>query len=164
MTRYTINLGRARTFSRKKRAQKAMSILREELERREGEVSIDPEINSRIWERGAEKPPSKLEVEIVESDGSRTAVLPDSSRDDRANEEQEAEEVEEKEDDTDEDTGEQEKDESGSDTDYEEIVSGTVSEAKEAISELDDPDYDRLLELEKQGKDRKTLKEFIEQQ
>ncbi|MFB6292469.1 MAG: hypothetical protein ABEI58_03685 [Candidatus Nanohaloarchaea archaeon] len=46
--------------------------------------------------------------------------------------------------------------------DYEEILSGTVKEAKDAIRDLDDPDYDELLALEEDGKDRKTLKEWIE--
>ncbi len=48
--------------------------------------------------------------------------------------------------------------------DYEEILSGTVQEAKDAIGELDDPDYSELLSLEEEGKDRKTLKEWLESQ
>jgi len=45
--------------------------------------------------------------------------------------------------------------------DYEGIVSGTVSDAKEQLQELDDPDYEAALEAEENGKDRKTLKEWI---
>ncbi|MFB6265817.1 MAG: 50S ribosomal protein L31e [Candidatus Nanohaloarchaea archaeon] len=67
MSRYTVNLTRARSFSRRKRASKAMSILREKLEKQEGEeVSISPEINNRLWENGVENPPGRLEVEVVE--------------------------------------------------------------------------------------------------
>ena len=47
---------------------------------------------------------------------------------------------------------------------FDDIVSGTVGDAKEAIQDLENPDYDQLLEAEESGKDRKTLKEFIENQ
>lgn len=40
--------------------------------------------------------------------------------------------------------------------------SGTVEEVKDQIRELEEPDYQSLLEHEKDGKDRKTVKEFIE--
>lgn len=141
---YTINLSRARTFSRQRRAQKAMRILREELEDRENTtVSISPEVNSKIWERGAEKPPSKLEVEVVMAGGEKTAVLPDKKPDQTTQE-------------TTEEPGE-------SKEDYSQVVSGTVSEAKEKIEELESPDYNKLLEAEEEGKNRKTLKEFIQE-
>ncbi len=48
------------------------------------------------------------------------------------------------------------------DVDYEDVLEGTVDEVKNAIKELEDPDYEALLEAEKEGKDRKTVKEFIE--
>lgn len=44
---------------------------------------------------------------------------------------------------------------------YEEIVSGTITEAKEQLEEMDDPDYGEALEAEKQNKDRKTLVEWL---
>jgi ribosomal protein S24E len=47
-------------------------------------------------------------------------------------------------------------------TDYQEIVSGTISEAKEKASETDSIDYDQMLEAEKNNKNRKTLKQWIE--
>lgn len=50
------------------------------------------------------------------------------------------------------------------DTDYEEILSGTVDEAKKSIRDMENPDYEELLRLEKEGDDRKTLKEFLERQ
>jgi protein-disulfide isomerase len=47
--------------------------------------------------------------------------------------------------------------------DHENILEGTVAEIKEAVRERDlNPEI--LLELEKMGKDRKTLKEFLEEQ
>ncbi|MFB6190529.1 MAG: hypothetical protein ABEJ91_03065 [Candidatus Nanohaloarchaea archaeon] len=158
MSRYTINLGRARSFSRRKRASKAMKILQEQLEKREGaEVSISPEVNSAIWKNGMEKPPAKIEVEVVETDDFELrAVLPGEEVDEPEPEpepepEEEAEEEEEAED-------------SGEGADYDEIVSGTVSEAKEAVKGLDDPDYGAVLEAEEANKDRKTLKEWLESQ
>ncbi|MFB6245084.1 MAG: hypothetical protein ABEJ03_01925 [Candidatus Nanohaloarchaea archaeon] len=46
--------------------------------------------------------------------------------------------------------------------DAEEMLSGTVDEVKDAIREAEDPDYENLLESEKEGEDRKTVKEFLE--
>lgn len=46
--------------------------------------------------------------------------------------------------------------------DSEDILDGTVSEVKEHVREMDEPDYRDLLEKEKDGKDRKTVKEFLE--
>jgi len=39
---------------------------------------------------------------------------------------------------------------------------GTVDEVKEQIRDLEDPDYQSLLEQEKSSKDRKTVKDFIQ--
>lgn len=39
---------------------------------------------------------------------------------------------------------------------------GNVDEVKQQIRDLDNPDYQELLEQEKNGKDRKTVKEFIQ--
>lgn len=157
MPRYTVNLGRARSFSRRKRAQKAMHILREKLEDQEGEdVSIAPEINSKIWENGMERPPAKLKVEVVETSDGLRAILPGAEVEE-PEPEPEPEEEEEKE-----DEAEEEEEDEDSGVDYEEIVSGTVGEAKEQLQELESPDYKKALEAEKDNKDRKTLKEWLE--
>lgn len=57
-----------------------------------------------------------------------------------------------------EDTDEEEKER------YEEILSGTIGEGKEAIDDMENPDFDLLLEIEEENKDRKGMKEFIESQ
>lgn len=44
---------------------------------------------------------------------------------------------------------------------YEEILSGTVDEAKNQISDLNNPDVDKIIEMEKDGKNRKTLLRFL---
>jgi large subunit ribosomal protein L24 len=46
----------------------------------------------------------------------------------------------------------------------EDIVSGTISDAKEAIQDLESPDFEQLLQAEKANKDRKTMIEYLESQ
>ncbi|MFP4115972.1 MAG: hypothetical protein ACLFTQ_02105 [Candidatus Aenigmatarchaeota archaeon] len=47
------------------------------------------------------------------------------------------------------------------DGNYEEVLSGTIAEAKEEIEEMDKPDFELLLETEKQNKDRKGMKKYL---
>jgi len=49
-----------------------------------------------------------------------------------------------------------------SDKDYEEILNQNVDDVRSSVQDMEDPDYRELLEQEKQGKDRKTVKEFLE--
>lgn len=63
---------------------------------------------------------------------------------------------EEKEDDADEDTGPAEP------TGYEDIVSGTINEAKDKLNDMDEPDYEAALEAEKSNKNRTTLIDWLE--
>lgn len=150
---HVINLSRAKSFARYNRAKKAMHILQDKLEELEGEkVSIDPEINSKLWERGVENPPTKLEVDVQVTDKGKVAVLAETKTTKQPQQTEETEETEETEDSSEEE----------SEVDYEEVLSGTVSEVKESVRDMEDPDYERLLELEEEGKDRKTLKEFLE--
>lgn len=53
---------------------------------------------------------------------------------------------------------------STTDADYEEIVSGTISDAKEQLQELKNADYDAALQAEKDGKNRTTFVEWLESQ
>ncbi len=46
--------------------------------------------------------------------------------------------------------------------DYKEIVSGTISDAKEALQELEQPDYNAALEAEKDNKNRTTFTDWLE--
>lgn len=48
------------------------------------------------------------------------------------------------------------------DTDYKDLLDSTVDEVRDRIDDLKNPDYGKLLDLEKQGKDRKTVKDYIE--
>ena len=46
--------------------------------------------------------------------------------------------------------------------DYSDVLSGNVDEVKNAVREMADPDFKAILDAEKRGKDRKTVKEFLE--
>ena len=74
---YTIPLGKAWISKRKKRAPKAVRIVRsfvlkhmkvrtEVEEEEEAErLVIDNEVNEKLWSRGIEKPPRKIRVRVV---------------------------------------------------------------------------------------------------
>ena len=47
---------------------------------------------------------------------------------------------------------------------YEEIVSGTITDAKDALNDMDEPDYEAALTAEKDNKNRTTLVEWLEGQ
>ena len=140
MTRHKFNLSKAKNVGPNNRSKKAMSILREKLQDAEGDVSISPELNQTVWQKGGSNPPSKIAVEVEETGGRKIArPLDEASSQQSSNTTSET-----------------------SSEDYSEAVSGTIGEAKEAILEMDNPDYKALLEAEEEGKNRKTLKEFIE--
>jgi len=145
MTIYTINLAKARSKGRNKRAKKASSLLREKLEHQEGEeISVSNEVNQKIWSRGASKPPRKIDVEVVESDDGLWAVLSDKTQKQLTEDESEEQDY--------------------TKSDYEQALDGTVSEAQEAIEDFENPDYEKFIELEEEGKARETLLEFLESQ
>lgn len=47
---------------------------------------------------------------------------------------------------------------------YEEIVSGTITDAKDALNDMDEPDYEAALTAEKDNKNRTTLVDWLEGQ
>ena len=61
---YTIPLRDAKKVARWKRSKRAVEEVRKFLRRhtKASVVVIDPALNEKIWERGAEKPPSKIRV------------------------------------------------------------------------------------------------------
>lgn len=138
MTRETVNLSRARVASRNSRAKRAVKILREKLEHQKGEeVSISSEVNQEIWERGAKKPPAKVTVDVQPTENGLKAFSAEQPK-----------------------TQSTESSSNKQDVDYEEIVEGTVSEVKDTVEE-EDVDPEKVLEAEKDNKDRKTLKQFL---
>jgi large subunit ribosomal protein L31e len=62
----TVPLRDVNAEAKHKRADRAMSIIREHLAQHfsvdEDAVRLDPSINEAIWSRGRKKPPSKLRV------------------------------------------------------------------------------------------------------
>ncbi len=47
---------------------------------------------------------------------------------------------------------------------YSEIVDGTITDAKDAIGDLENPDFDALIKAEEENKNRTTLIDWLESQ
>jgi len=75
----TIPLRDADAEANHKKADKAMSIVREHLAKHfavdEDAVRLDPSINETIWERGRSNPPSKLRVRAARFDEEGESVV-----------------------------------------------------------------------------------------
>lgn len=64
---YTIPLGKVYEAVRKKRAKRAVTMVRNFIMRHmkveeQAELSIDPQLNEYLWTRGIEKPPRRVRV------------------------------------------------------------------------------------------------------
>jgi large subunit ribosomal protein L31e len=75
----TVPLRDADAEANHKKADKAMSIVREHLAKHfaveEDAVRLDPSINEAIWERGRSNPPSKLRVRAARFDEEGESVV-----------------------------------------------------------------------------------------
>ena len=73
---YVIPLGKTRVTSRKKRAPRAIRLIREFARRhmKAEEVKIAPELNEYIWSRGIEKPPRRVKVRMEKYEGGLVKV------------------------------------------------------------------------------------------
>ncbi len=75
---YTVPLGRAWIVQKFRRAEKAMSVLKQFTERhmKPTEIIIDPSVNEAIWARGIKNPPRKIRVKMSkDSEGVVTVEL-----------------------------------------------------------------------------------------
>lgn len=75
---YTVPLGRAWIAQKFRRAEKAMSVLKQFTERhmKPTEIIIDPSVNEAIWAHGIKNPPRKIRVKMTkDSDGVVTVEL-----------------------------------------------------------------------------------------
>ncbi|MCJ7730748.1 50S ribosomal protein L31e [Candidatus Bathyarchaeota archaeon] len=75
---YTVPLTRAWIAQKFRRAEKAMSVLKQFTERhmKPTEIIIDPSVNEAIWARGIKNPPRKIRVKMTkDSDGVVTVTL-----------------------------------------------------------------------------------------
>lgn len=147
--RKTVSLSRAKIASRQNRAKKAVSVLRESFSE---EVKISRELNESIWSKGIENPPAKVTVELEEGVLYPAETFESSTQD--STEKEDEEEIDE--------GSEETESQSSDETDYSEVVDGTISDVKDRVTDLEDPDYEALIEAEEAGKDRKTLKEWLE--
>ncbi len=157
---YTIPLRKAKTTARRmNKTPKAMRAVRNFLEKhmKTNNVKIGSSINEAIWSRGIKKPPTKIRVVAKREDGAVYAEL--EGHDFKEVEEKPEPKKEEKP--KPEKTGEKTEKDS---VNYEEIVSGTISEAKKEIDKIDNPDYNQLIKAEKDNKNRDTLLSWLESQ
>jgi large subunit ribosomal protein L31e len=67
---YTVPLGRAWVAPRYRRAEKAVTVLRQFVKRhmKPDEVVIDTSVNEEIWKQGIQKPPRKIRVRLTKDD------------------------------------------------------------------------------------------------
>lgn len=75
---YVIPLRIAKGVQRYRRSRRAVKVVREFLKRhmKSDRIKLDNALNRKIWERGAEKPPSRVRVRAVKGDdGSVEAFL-----------------------------------------------------------------------------------------
>jgi len=75
---YTVPLTRAWIAQKFRRAEKAMSVLKQFTERhmKPTGIIIDPGVNEAIWARGIKNPPRKIRVKMTkDSDGVVTVTL-----------------------------------------------------------------------------------------
>ncbi|MFO7793449.1 MAG: hypothetical protein R6V35_00540 [Candidatus Nanohaloarchaea archaeon] len=148
--RKTVNISKAKTASRQSRAKKAVSVLKSHFEE---DVKVSPELNEQIWSKGIENPPSKVTVSL--EDGT---LYPAESF------ESETQEVEEETEEPDQTEEAEDESSESVDEDYSEVVDGTMDEVKDRVGELEDPDFEALIEAEEADRDRKTMKEWLENQ
>ena len=129
----------------------------------EAENMTSGEIERAIEDRGEE-----IETSDIEIDDVRDAF---EAKEEEEDEEQETEEVSEEPETEDESKADEEAPEEdaeeaeeseGDEAEYAEIVSGTISDAKDAIEDMEDPDFEALLEAEKADKNRTTFVDWLE--
>lgn len=107
---------------------------------------------------------SQIDLDSVEIDSEDEEQEPQEEEDETETEEPEESEDsgedQEEETESDEETGK----ETGPEADYSEIVDQSIDDAKDAIEELDDPDWDSLIEAEEEGRERKTFLDWLQNQ
>ena len=126
----------------------------------EAENMTSGEIERAIEDRGKEIETSDIEVNEVRDAFEEIDEAEDDSEEEATSEEPEDESKADEEA-PEEDTEEAEESE-GDEAEYEEIVSGTITDAKEAIEDMDNPDYEALLEAEENDKNRTTFVDWLE--
>jgi len=114
------------------------------------------DMTSAEIERAIEEKAEELETGDISKGEVRDAF--EEIDDEVQEEDEETEEVEEESEQ--EETGDEEV--SDQEVDYDEIVSGTISDAKDALNNLEDPDFESALEAEEENKNRTTFTDWLE--
>lgn len=161
-TLYTVNLSNTRNTARHNRAAKAMRILRDFVAQHHNteDVRISATVNNYVWRRGAENPPSSIDIQVVDRDDH--VVVEHATTESEPSAETE-ESVEEETTDAAEEPGA----DAPADLPQEVVDTlsdGTVSDAKDALQGEDAAVLEAALTFEEAHKDRKTLRRFIESQ
>ena len=109
------------------------------------------------------------EIEVSTEDLSTTDIreaFEDMDEDDISNVEESEDEEHVDESEADEEKAEVDSEESeeseGDEAEYEEIVSGTIGDAKDMIDDLEEPDFEALIEAEEDNKNRTTFIDWLE--
>ncbi len=140
---HTVNLRRVRRVNPRKRAKKAMRILKDYVTQHTGaeSVSVSNAVNHKMWENGARKPPTSIEVQIMVDGGAAHVELP--GRDvATATTTTTPEET--------------------ADLSDEDIAELNVDEVQDHV-EAGTVDAQRALDIEYAGKNRKTLIDWLEE-
>lgn len=130
---------------------------------KEAENMTSSELERAIEDKGEE-----IETSDIEKDEVREAFeeKEEEAEAEEASEEEESDNAESEEESADEEAAEEDAEQSdeseGDESEYEEIVQGTIGDAKEAIEDLDDPDYGALLQAEQAAKNRTTFVDWLE--
>ena len=74
---YTIPLRAVKKAPRSKRSNRAIAVIKEYLERhtKAENIVLGATLNEKIWERGDQKPPSKIRVKVTEEEDRIKAEL-----------------------------------------------------------------------------------------
>ena len=138
------------------------------LDRREVELEVDHEgeatpAEEDIKERLAAE--NNLELEKIEVDSIYTGYGRNKSKASlKVYEEFEYDDELEKSPEEEQAAEQQEEETAQTTAEYDEIVSGTITDAKDALKDMDEPDYEAALAAEKDNKNRTTLVDWLENQ
>lgn len=167
MERMTIGLGKVRGSSQHQKAGKAINEIKREVSRHTdvADVRITNNLNEQVWQRGASKPPRRVEVELLDMEEFILVDTAEGEAQETAVTEEQLEAVDEEE--TEDTSGEEDADQENDQYDIPEDVKetlreGTIDDGKEAVKGLNKTDMDSLLAFEEKHKNRKGMKQFLE--
>ena len=127
----------------------------------EAENMTSAELERAIEEKGEE-----IETADIDKNEVRDAFEAKEEAEEESTAEETSEDSEEDESKADEEAPEENSEESeeseGDEAEYAEIVSGTIGDAKDSIEDLDNPDFEALLEAEQDDKNRTTFVDWLE--